>query len=132
MSGPAEKAPSVGLLEGSETELRSLARIDRALIGLRHLWSTPPQVQDPSLGSIDMSTVLVVDALTQAENSPSRTTDHSNGPRQGVPPGGPSASSRSPWASRIPRQVGWSPARRPAERLPGGRRRPTRGWSPCT
>lgn len=46
-----------------------LAQIDRALIGLRHLWSTPPQVHDPALGSIDMSTIWIVDALTQAEES---------------------------------------------------------------
>ncbi len=41
--------------------------MDRALIGLRHLWSVPPRVDDPALGSIDMSTIWIADALTSAE-----------------------------------------------------------------
>jgi DNA-binding MarR family transcriptional regulator len=41
----------------------SLHTIDDALIALRHLWSTPPQLHDATLGSVDMSTLWVVDGL---------------------------------------------------------------------
>ncbi len=78
MPGPAEARPPASergvaaappvSLATDETELPAgLAQMDRALIGLRHLWRTPPQVQDPALGRIDMSTVWIVDALAQAQ-----------------------------------------------------------------
>lgn len=41
-----------------------LARIDQALIGLRHLWSGPVHLQDAALGKVEMSTVWIVNALT--------------------------------------------------------------------
>lgn len=44
-----------------------LDRVDRALVGLRHLWSGPLTLNDPTLGTLDMSTVWIVDALTRDE-----------------------------------------------------------------
>ncbi len=44
-----------------------LDRIDRALVGLRHLWSGPLHLQDPELGEVEMSTVWIVNALARAE-----------------------------------------------------------------
>ena len=43
-----------------------LDRIDRALVGLRHLWSGPLHLQDPALGQVEMSTVWIVNALAHA------------------------------------------------------------------
>lgn len=40
-----------------------LERIDAALIALRHLWTAPPQIEDPALGQVEMSTIWVVDSL---------------------------------------------------------------------
>lgn len=37
--------------------------IDEALIALRHLWTTPAHLHDPDLGTVDMSTLWVVDGL---------------------------------------------------------------------
>lgn len=47
----------------SEQSLRS---VDASLIALRHLWSAPPQLHDPDLGSVEMSTVWVVDTLLRS------------------------------------------------------------------
>jgi DNA-binding MarR family transcriptional regulator len=47
-----------------------LARIDRALIGLRHLWSGPPRLDDPALGPVEMSTVWIVNALAHPGRRP--------------------------------------------------------------
>ena len=44
-----------------------LDRVDRALVGLRHLWSGPLTLDDPTMGTLDMSTVWIVDALTRDE-----------------------------------------------------------------
>ncbi len=68
MSGSAETAVPPRPL-GIDAQPSDLARIDRALVGLRHLWSTPPRIEDPALGSIDMSTIWIVDALIHAEGS---------------------------------------------------------------
>ncbi|MEI2643681.1 MAG: MarR family transcriptional regulator [Candidatus Nanopelagicales bacterium] len=43
--------------------MNDLERIDAALIALRHLWSAPPQIEDPALGEVEMSTIWVVDCL---------------------------------------------------------------------
>lgn len=43
--------------------MSDLERIDAALIALRHLWTTPPRVDDPALGSVEMSTIWVTDSL---------------------------------------------------------------------
>jgi DNA-binding MarR family transcriptional regulator len=53
-----------------------LRRIDQAMIGLRHLWSGPVQLQDPDLGRVEMSTVWIVNALTV----PARNAEHENMP----------------------------------------------------
>lgn len=42
-----------------------LQRMDSALIALRHLWTAPPRIQDPALGSVEMSTIWVTDSLTR-------------------------------------------------------------------
>ena len=49
--------------------MTDLERIDAALIALRHLWSAPPQVEDPALGKVEMSTIWVVDSLRRAPGS---------------------------------------------------------------
>lgn len=40
-----------------------LEDIDEALIALRHLWAAPPRIDDPDLGTVEMSTIWVVDRL---------------------------------------------------------------------
>ncbi len=47
----------------------SLRSIDESLIHLRHLWSAPPRLDDPNLGSIEMSTVWVVDTLLRCPDA---------------------------------------------------------------
>ncbi len=58
----------------------SLHTIDDALIALRHLWSTPPQLHDAAMGTVDMSTLWVVDGLrrgpTDAEMTVSDLARH--------------------------------------------------------
>jgi DNA-binding MarR family transcriptional regulator len=49
-----------------------LDRIDRALVGLRHLWSGPLHLQDPDLGQVEMSTVWIVNALADTGQHPDR------------------------------------------------------------
>lgn len=51
----------------------ALADLDTALIGLRRLWSTPPRLTDPALGSVEMSTIWVVDALDRLDHLPEVT-----------------------------------------------------------
>jgi len=46
---------------------RALVDLDTALIGLRRLWAGPPRLADPTLGSVEMSTVWIVDALDRLE-----------------------------------------------------------------
>lgn len=43
--------------------MTDLERIDAALIELRHLWTSPPRIEDASLGTVEMSTIWVVDSL---------------------------------------------------------------------
>lgn len=47
----------------------ALDEVDRALIGLRHLWSAPPRLDDPQLGRVDMSTIWIADALARRDAS---------------------------------------------------------------
>ncbi len=42
---------------------RALADLDTALIGLRRLWAAPARLNDPALGTVEMSTIWIVDAL---------------------------------------------------------------------
>lgn len=49
-----------------------LDRIDRALVGMRHLWSGPLHLQDPDLGQVEMSTVWIVNALAHTGQHPDR------------------------------------------------------------
>lgn len=51
----------------------SLRAIDEALIGLRHLWTTPPRLHDPDFGTVDMSTLWVVDGLRREDPHQERT-----------------------------------------------------------
>jgi DNA-binding MarR family transcriptional regulator len=51
----------------------SLHTIDDALISLRHLWSTPPQLHDAALGTVDMSTLWVVDGLRRGPSDAEMT-----------------------------------------------------------
>lgn len=53
---------------GSAGIAEDLDRIDRALVGLRHLWTGPLTIDDPALGALDMSTVWIVDALSRSES----------------------------------------------------------------
>lgn len=46
----------------------ALADLDAALIGLRRLWAAPPRLPDPALGSVERSTVWVVDAMDRLEH----------------------------------------------------------------
>jgi DNA-binding MarR family transcriptional regulator len=43
-----------------------LSEIDSALIGLRHLWSAPPRLDDPELGRVEMSTIWVAEAVARS------------------------------------------------------------------
>lgn len=43
--------------------MNDLERIDAALIALRHLWTAPFRIDDPALGSVEMSTIWVADSL---------------------------------------------------------------------
>lgn len=44
----------------------AIAMMDDALLALRRLWTeTPPTVHDLTVGHVDMSTILIVDALTR-------------------------------------------------------------------
>lgn len=51
----------------------ALADLDAALIGLRRLWATPPRLPDPALGSVELSTVWIVDALDRLAHLPEVT-----------------------------------------------------------
>ncbi|MBP7972586.1 MAG: MarR family transcriptional regulator [Candidatus Nanopelagicales bacterium] len=42
-----------------------LVQIDEALMGLRHLWSTPDRLSDSRLGEVELSTMWIADALTR-------------------------------------------------------------------
>lgn len=48
-------------------KLGDLDRVDRALVGLRHLWSGPLTLNNSTMGTLDMSTVWIVDALSRAD-----------------------------------------------------------------
>lgn len=43
--------------------MNDLERIDASLIALRRLWTTPPRIDDPAFGSVEMSTIWVADSL---------------------------------------------------------------------
>lgn len=43
--------------------MSDLEAIDTALIDLRHLWTTPPRIDDPTLGTVEMSTIWVAESL---------------------------------------------------------------------
>jgi DNA-binding MarR family transcriptional regulator len=47
----------------------ALARIDAALLGLRHLWAGPPARQAAGADGVELSTVWIVDALVRAEQA---------------------------------------------------------------
>ncbi len=47
----------------------ALRSIDESLIHLRHLWTAPPRLKDPRLGSVEMSTVWVVDTLLRSPDA---------------------------------------------------------------
>jgi DNA-binding MarR family transcriptional regulator len=51
----------------------ALADLDTALIGLRRLWAAPPRLADPALGSVEMSTIWIVDALDRLNHLPEVT-----------------------------------------------------------
>jgi DNA-binding MarR family transcriptional regulator len=51
----------------------ALAELDAALIALRRLWSTPPRLADPERGSVEMSTIWIVDALDRLGRLPEVT-----------------------------------------------------------
>lgn len=63
-STPAEAAPA-----------DPLRGIDAALIGLRHLWSAPPRLDDPQLGRVEMSTVWVAEALARPDAGEATVND---------------------------------------------------------
>jgi DNA-binding MarR family transcriptional regulator len=46
--------------------MADLARIDAALLGLRHLWAGPPARRAAGADGVEMSTVWIVDALVRA------------------------------------------------------------------
>jgi DNA-binding MarR family transcriptional regulator len=52
---------------------RSLADLDTALIDLRRLWAAPARLNDPTLGTVEMSTIWIADALDRRADLPEVT-----------------------------------------------------------
>jgi DNA-binding MarR family transcriptional regulator len=68
MTGPR---PSPGA--GTEGPDRALDDLDTALIGLRRLWAAPARLNDPTLGTVELSTIWIVDALERRAHLPETT-----------------------------------------------------------